>query len=109
MVPNHLNTFVHTTNNKNAIIKVVKLPSLIADQLFSAAASIDSNRVAQFLRSSIILSYIRTFASTHIPIDNKIAAIQLREYAYHINFVTHNKTVRYDSNVRTATEDFLIP
>ena len=79
--PNHLKIFTHKVNSNNAINHVLKLPSLIADRLLSYAVSIADFIDLPPISSSLTLSYIKTLASTPIPIERIIAAIALSDMA----------------------------
>lgn len=79
--PNHLKIFTHKVNSNNAINHVLKLPSLIADRLLSYAVSIADLIDLPPISSSLTLSYIKTLASTPIPIERMIAAIALNDIA----------------------------
>ena len=62
-------------NKINADKPVVIFASNIEDKAFAKPSSIAATCFLPFIISSLILSYIRTFASTRIPIVNTIPAI----------------------------------
>ena len=79
--PNPLNILIPYAKSNTQIKRVEIWPSLIADQLLSAALLIADFTVFHSLISSFILSKISTLASTAIPIERIIAAIPLSESA----------------------------
>ena len=85
--PNPLNTFTPIINNKSAINQVLKLPSLIgARDLLHASIIASFSPIHFFCFSSRSLSNTSIVASTLIPTVKMIAANQLKEITYHINF-----------------------
>ena len=63
------------TNKSNAAIKVVILASRIVDKAFSKPFLMDSITLLFLKNSSLILSNIKTLASTAIPIVKTMPAI----------------------------------
>ena len=80
-----LTKFVPRINKTMQLIKVVMCPSIIEEFALKNPLSIDLIKVLPFLSSSLILSKIKIFASTAIPILNISPAIPGRVKVTGIN------------------------